>query len=747
MAVSPEDDVELRRISITNRSAFQRTIELTSYAEVVLASAAAHATHPAFSNLFVQTEILRNRQAILCTRRPRSHQEHPPWMVHLISVHGTSVGTTSYETDRAKFLGRGRNVADPQEIARSTPLSNSEGSVLDPIVAIRCTVSIEPEEAVVIDLVSGVTETRDSALGLVEKYYDRNLADRLLDLAWTHGQVILQQLDTTEAEAQLYGRLASSIIYASGFRRARANVLAKNVRGQSGLWGHGISGDLPIVLLRIADQSKIELVRQLIHAHAYWRFKGLPVDLVIWNEDQSGYRQLLQDEIISLIAGSTEAHVLDRPGGIFVRRPEQMSDEDRVLMQSVARVILTDSGGMLADQIDSRGHREVSMPTFVATRSPRAEFVPSQRLPVRELIYANGLGGFTPDGREYVITTGPSQRTPTPWANVLANPQFGTVVTESGLGYTWFENAHEFRLTPWYNDPVTDCCGELFYLRDEESGRFWSPTPLPAPSQNGYVTRHGFGYSVFETTENGIATELTVFVAMDAPIKFYSLKIRNASERTRRLSATCCVEWVLAELRPKSLMHVVTEVDPKTGALLARNPYNSEFAGRVAFLDFNEPQRTITGDRTEFFGRNGTAAKPSAMSRTRLSGKVGPGLDPCGAMQSQFDIAPGEEREIVFFLGAAPNIDEARGLIQRYRGAGPRDGPWKACGITGSERWAPSIWKPLTRASTFWSMAGYSIKPWPAACGDVAAFTSPAERSGFAINCRTSWLWCTRSLD
>ena len=260
---------------------------------------------------------------------------------------------------------------------------------------------------------------------------------------------------------------------------------------------------------------------------------------------------------------------------------------------------------------------------------------------------------------------------------MLANPQFGTVVTESGIGYTWFENAHEFRLTPWYNDPVTDRSGELFYLRDEESGSFWSPTPLPAPGHNAYVTRHGFGYSVFETTEDGIATELTVYVAMDAPMKFFSLKVRNTSDRTRRLSATCCVEWVLAELRPKSLMHVVTEVDPKTGALLARNPYNSEFPGRVAFLDVNEPQRTITGDRTEFFGRNGTAAKPAAMGRTRLSGKVGPGLDPCGAMQSEFEHCPGQEREIVFFLGAAPSIEEARGLIQRYPGrwaGAPRPG-------------------------------------------------------------------------
>ena len=671
VAVSPEDDVELRRISITNTSRTRRTIELTSYAEVVLASAAADATHPAFSNLFVQTEIIRNRHAILCTRRPRSHQEQPPWMLHLMSVHGTSAGKTSYETDRARFLGRGRNAVDPLEMARAAPLSNTDGSVLDPIVAIRATVSIEPEETVVIDLVSGVTETRDSAMALVEKYHDRHLADRLLDLAWTHGQVILQQLDATEAEAQLYGRLASSIVYASGMRRASASILAKNARGQSGLWGHGISGDMPIVLLRIADQSKIELVRQLVHAHAYWRFKGLAVDLVIWNEDQSGYRQFLQDEINSLIAGSTEAHMLDRSGGIFVRRPEQMSDEDRILMQSVARVILTDSGGALADQIESRSRREITMPAFSPIQTYKPDAASSPPLPRRDLVFANGVGGFTQDGREYVISSGPSRQAPMPWANVLANPQFGTVVTESNVGYTWFENAHEFRLTPWYNDSVSDCCGELLYLRDEETGRFWSPTPQPAPRQNEYVTRHGFGYSVFETTESGIASELTVYVAMDAPIKFFSLKIRNATERTRRISATCFVEWVLAELRPKSLMHVVTEVDPKTGALLARNPYNSEFPRRVAFLNFNEPQRTITGDRTEFFGRNGTAAKPAAMSRTRLSGKVGAGLDPCGAMQSAFELASGQEREIVFSMGAAQNIDEARGLIQRFRGALP----------------------------------------------------------------------------
>lgn len=671
VTVSPEDDVELRRVRITNVSRFQRTIELTSYAEVVLTSPAADATHPAFSNLFVQTEILHNSQAILCTRRPRSGSEHPPWMFHLMSLHGTAAGPTSYETDRARFLGRCQDVASPRVMSRPEPLSNSEGSVLDPIVAIRCAVSLEPGEAAVVDIVSGISELRETALGLVEKYRDRQLADRVLDLAWTHGQVILQQLNVTESEAQMYGRLASSIIYASGLRRATASVLAKNLRGQSGLWGHGISGDYPIVLLRIAEQSKVELVRHLVQAHAYWRFKGLTVDLVIWNEDQSGYRQYLHDKILSLIGASTEANLLDRPGGIFVRRPEQMSEEDRILMQSVARVVMTDTGGMFVDQIERRGRLEVSVPSFAPTRSRRAELpaVHAQVPARRELMYANGLGGFSPDGREYVITLQPNQRTPAPWVNVLANPRFGAIVTESGGGYTWMENAHEFRLTPWYNDPVTDRSGELFYLRDEETGRFWSPTPRPTPGQNAYTVRHGFGYSVFETWEGGMASELTVYVASDAPVKFFSLKLRNISERARRVSATCCFEWVLADMRSKSLMHLVTETDPPTGALLVRNPYSADFPGYVAFLDVNRSQRTITGDRMEFIGRNGTVASPAAMTRARLSGKVGVGLDPCGAMQTHVDMAPGQEQEIIFLLGTGMDIVEARDLIQRFRGA------------------------------------------------------------------------------
>jgi cellobiose phosphorylase len=669
ISVSPEDDIELRRIHIANRSQTRRTIEVTSYAEVVLASAAADELHPAFSNLFVQTEIIRQRQAILCTRRPRSASELEPWMFHLMVVHEAEVGDVSYETDRMRFIGRGHTAADPQAMADSSALSNSEGSVLDPIVAIRHQIILDPEKTATINIVTGISATRDTCLNLVEKYQDRRLADRVFDLAWTHNQVVLRQINATEADAQLYGRLAGSVIYANSSLRADPSVLLKNSRGQSGLWGYAISGDLPIVLLRIGDQANIDLVRQLVQAHAYWRLKGLAVDLVIWNEDRAGYRQGLHEQIMGLIAAGAEANVTDRPGGIFVRTAEQISDEDRILFQTVARAVISDSRGSLADQIERLSPPEAPIPRLMPIGIQPAESPATAALPRQDLIFFNGLGGFTPDGREYVITTARGQTTPAPWVNVLANPHFGTVISESGFSYTWSENAHEFRLTPWTNDPVSDLGGEAFYIRDEASGRFWSPTPLPKMGATPYASRHGFGYSVFEHTEHGIRSELWVYVALDAPIKFMMLKVRNESGRSRSLSVTGYVEWVLGDFRSKSMMHVITEVDSKTGTFFARNPYNTEFAGRVAFYDVDNEIQNISGDRTEFLGRNGALRNPAAMAHSKLSGKAGAALDPCAAIQVPFELVDGEEREFVFRLGAGRDAEDAASLARRFRGS------------------------------------------------------------------------------
>ena len=669
IAVSPEDDIELRRITITNRSRTRREIEVTSYAEVVLAPPASDALHPAFSNLFVQTEIIDQRQAILCTRRPRSQDEHAPWMFHLMAVHGAEISEVSYETDRLKFIGRGRTTVDPQATDRPGALTGSQGSVLDPIVAIQYRITVDPEKSATINIVTGVGETRDVCMGLVEKYQDRRLADRVFDLAWTHSQVLLRQINATEADAQLYGRLAGSVLYANASLRAEPGIILKNRRGQSGLWGYSISGDLPIVLLRIEDPANIELVRQLVQAHAYWRLKGLAVDLVIWNEDHAGYRQLLQEQIMGLIASGIEANVVERPGGIFVRPVDQISNEDRILLQTVARAVITDNLGTLADQVDRRAITTAPAPRLIPTGRHIPESGAAATMARNDLLFFNGIGGFTPDGREYIITTAQGQRTPAPWVNVMANPHFGTIISESGAAYTWSDNAHEFRLTPWNNDPVSDSHGEAFYLRDEESGHFWSPLPLPGCGAMHYVTRHGFGYSVFEHVEDGISSEVWVYVAMDASIKFTAITVKNVSGRPRRLSATGYVEWVLGDLRPKTSMQVITEIDPKTGAIFARNPYNSEFADWTAFFDTGEVTRTVTGDRTEFLGRNGVLRSPAAMTRSRLSGRVGAGLDPCAAIQVPFDLADGQEREIIFRLGAGRNTDDAGNLVRRFRGS------------------------------------------------------------------------------
>lgn len=668
IVVSPEDDIEMRRVRLTNRSRKKRSIEVTSYAEVVLTSGIADALHPAFSNLFTETQIMPERHAILCTRRPRSAGEQTPWMFHLMKVHAVDGKEVSYETDRLKFIGRGNTIADPQAM-RQDSLSGTQGPVLDPIVSIRYRITLNPLETVNVDMVFGMGETREVSMGLIEKYQDAHLTDRAFELAWTHSQVILRQINATEADAQLYARLAGSVIYANAALRAESSTLVKNQRGQSGLWSYSISGDLPIVLVQIEDPANIDLVKQMIQAHAYWRLKGLTVDLVIWNEDHGGYRQLLQNQLQGLISAGIETDIADRPGGIFIRVADQISAEDRILLQTVARIIISDRSGELSYQTSKRNIARPLIPRLI----PRQPYFPltghsAGRINAPELLFHNGLGGFSPDGREYIITTSREVTTPAPWVNVLANPNFGTVISESGQSYTWSENAHEFRLTPWNNDPVSDPAGETFYIRDEESSISWSPAPLPARGKFPYITRHGFGYTIFEYNEDGIYSEMKVYVDLDAAVKYTVIKLSNRSGRERKLSLTGYVEWVLGDLRSKSAMHIVTFIDAVTGALFARNPYSIEFGDRVGFFDVDEETRTFTGDRTEFIGRNGSLRNPDALTRVKLSGKTGAGADPCGALQVAIDLPDGGEKEVIFLLGAAFSPQEASELVGRQKG-------------------------------------------------------------------------------
>jgi cyclic beta-1,2-glucan synthetase len=667
IVISPEDDTEMRRVKITNTTLFTKVLEVTSYTEVVMAAQASDEAHPAFSNLFVETEILPEQKAVVCTRRPRSEEETPPWMFHLMNVRGGTVEALSYETARSTFIGRGRSLSYPQAMDMET-LSGSHGAVLDPIAAIRYRITVKPNQTVTVDLIYGISETREACEALIRKYLDEHLKSRAFELSWTHNQVLLRQINATEADAQLYDQLASSIIYPNPDLRGEPAVILNNFRGQSGLWSHSVSGDLPIVLLHMTNPDNLDITRQMIQAHAYWRLKGLSVDLVIWNEDHGSYRQLLQDQIQGLVNTDPGNLSYQKPGKIFIRSGDQISPEDRILFESVARVIIYDYKGTLSEQVNRIYAEKAALP-FVPTGPQAAEEMSGKGSLPGNLLFDNDTGGFTRDGKEYKILTDRKKTTPAPWVNVIANADMGTVISESGSAYSWAINAHEYRLTPWNNDPISDTSGEAFYLRDEESGYFWSPVPFPVRGATPYMATHGFGYSHFQHTEQGISTEFCVFVDQVLPVKWMVLRVRNQSGRRRKLSATGYLEIVLGDVAGKTSMHILSEQDTVSGALLLRNRYNTAFSDRVTFFKVDDSsQLTFTTDRLEFIGRNRNLQDPQAMHRKRLSGRTGAGMDPCAALQIAFDLPDGAEKEVVFLLGSAPNTRDTEELIQKLSG-------------------------------------------------------------------------------
>ena len=674
VVVSSEDEAEARRVSLTNHGTRPREIELTSYAEIVLCAAAADAAHPVFSKLFVQTEAAPQLNALLATRRSRSPEDQPIWAAHVVAVEGERVGGMQYETDRGRFLGRGRGIRAAVSVVDGRPLSNTAGSVLDPIFSLRVRTRIAPGSTVRVTFSTVVAASRDAVLDLADKFHDPAIFDRVVTLARTEAQVELRHLGVDADEAHLFQRLANRILYADPSLRPPSEARHRATGGARALWPHSISGDLPIVLVRIDDASDQQIVRQLLRAHEYWRLKQLAVDLVLVNEQGTSYAGDLQTALESLVRTSQSKLGFDvQPahGRVFILRGDRLSPEDRLVLQTAARAVLLSRHGTLDEQVARVERSEEPSPPVALRPAARR---PSPELPARlDLECWNGLGGFAADGREYVTVLGEGQWTPAPWINVVANPRFGFQVSESGSGYTWSVNSRENQLTAWSNDPVSDPPGETFYVRDEESGELWSPTALPIREEAGrYIARHGQGYSRFEHTSRGVALELLQLVPADDPIKVSQLVIENRSSRRRRISVTAYVEWVLGVSRSASASHVITERDPQSGALLARNPWNTEFAGRVAFLDLGGAQSAWTCDRTEFLGRNGGVERPLALSPDHeLSGRVGAGIDPCGALQTTLELRPGARATVVCLLGEGASAEEAAALVAAYRKANP----------------------------------------------------------------------------
>jgi cyclic beta-1,2-glucan synthetase len=670
ITVSPEDDLEIRLIRLTNHSGDTRRLRLTSYAEVVMAPQASDERHPAFNKLFIHSEYISSKNALIFQRRPRSNDEDRIFMAHALVLGPGQKASGVFETDRAKFLGRGGTLRRPealQSASEDTWLSNSAGATLDPIMALGQDVILEQHSSFELAFVTAAASSRYEVLSIIGRFSSFHMLERAFDQAKTNAEVQLVRFGLNTQKLNLIQRLLSILIYPHPALRAESNQLAANTKGQPSLWAYGISGDYPILLLRVHAQENLSLVQEVLQAHAYWRSRKLEIDLVIVNEQGTDYGQELNQALHRMLSIMKSESWLNRRGGIFIMLADQLPEGDRSLFYASARALLDGKGGSLEEQLERLEYLPVRLPPFSPDLAGEdAAETPTLKRP-EDLLFDNGLGGFSQDGKEYVIYLEQGKRTPAPWVNVIANPGFGFMVSETGSGNSWAENSGENRLTPWNNDPVIERPGEAIYLRDEETGRVWSPTPLPARGDGVYRVRHGAGYSIFEHNSQGLRLTLRLFAAHDAPVKIASLRLENTWNQNRRLTATYFAEWVLGVNRSITQPYLIPEYDDETQALLVRNPYNSEFAGRVAFLSSAQPVHGLTADREEFLGRMGSRTLPEALARIGLSGSVQPGQDTCGAVQVHVDIEVGGSQEIIFILGQGADRDEAKTLIHRYK--------------------------------------------------------------------------------
>jgi cyclic beta-1,2-glucan synthetase len=688
IAVVPGEAAEVRRVTVQNTSSSDRSIELTSYMEVVLNSADADRAHPAFGNLFVQTEWLPGSTALLAMRRPRSASDKPSWCGHVIATRDSKL-PISCETDRARFMGRGRSSQDPVAMDNAGDLSNTVGAVLDPIFSLRATVDVPAGHSAEVTFTTFFADDREQAAQLADLYHDPYSARRALDLSWAHAQAELRELGISPADAALYQELAGHLLYAHPGFKGLTPKGDDNKLGQGELWGLGISGDWPILLATLASADGLPSVRQLLKVHHYWRMKGLAADLVILNEHPPTYLQELNDELLSTVMASSEAGLLDRPGGVFIRRADVLKPDDIKLLHSLARIQVDCDGlglgnflefpnvedtytsarlpALSAIVADSSRDGDEMPATIQKSDASRREISgePAVAVSGEGLTMFNGLGGFN-NNDEYEIRLAGNALPPAPWANVIGNPAAGFIVSDSGTGVTWAENSYFFRLTPWHNDPVRDPAGECIYIRDDDTGQLWTPTPEPIRQKTPYVVRHGAGYSVFEHTHDNVQTTLVMGMPESDPVKIQILSLHNTGAVPRRLTLTSYVEWVLGVDREKSAQHVRTEMAESDRVMLARNYFDPSFDTFVAFSATSEQVTSYTAARREFLGRNGTMSAPDVLERSGLGNEIGDTIDPCGALQSQITLAPGESRDVVFLLGAGSDVDTVRALVNRY---------------------------------------------------------------------------------
>jgi cyclic beta-1,2-glucan synthetase len=664
LTISVDVDAEVRRLQLVNNSDEERIIEVTSFLELALASPSADNAHPAFNKLFIETSIDAQAQCLLAKRRSREEDEET-WAVHTVFVDESEASDFEFETDRAKFIGRGYSLKAPKSM--STRLSGTVGSVVDPAFVMRRRIPLAPRETATVYIVTGAAKSREKALDIIQQLREGSQVARTFHLAWVRSQIDLRHLHLTQVQATVAHLLAARLLYTSPFTEVRRDAVVHNSLGQSALWSHGISGDVPVVMVRVHNIADLSFVILLARQHQYLSMLGLEIDLVILDETTGGYL----DQLMNRVRDSLAASGIGQMKRIVGLKASQLKENERILLFAVARVLLRAGGPSLRAQLQSnedeiRSRQVRSVPNRKIHQQPPTSGNPNQGE------FFNGWGGFVEDGQSYQVLVQANNYLPRPWSNVLANPNFGCLLTDFGTGYSWWRNSRECKLTPWTNDPVLDQAGECLYLRDLDSHHVWSATPKPAGNEFTYTVTHGKGFTRFEQQSGDVVHTMETTVPLKDPLKLIQLRLRNTSKTVKRVAVTYYAEWVFGVMREAQAPYIVTEWDQDFHALFARNMYQETFRDAVGFMhismpaDKTEQPFSWTGDRAEFIGYGGTLECPSALLEEKLSKRSGSFSNSCGALQAVVELPPEDEITITILLGCASSKDEAQALIEKY---------------------------------------------------------------------------------
>ncbi len=665
VAISPETATEVRQLRITNHGDTVREIEVTSYAEIALASASADLAHPAFQKLFLETEYIPEETAILARRRPRDSAQAAEWAVHVLAAPAEAITNVQFESSRQAFLGRGRTVRNPQALLREN-FEGQAGAVLDPIFAIRCRVRVEAGASVTLAWSTGVAQSREEAMALADQYHELRNVQRVFELAWAFAQVELRHQHLTPEQVHLYQRLASYMIYPHRSMRGDLQRIADNRLGQSGLWRYGISGDVPILLAHVTEPEQINFVRDLAMAQRFWRERGFATDLILINDYPGSYYDALQDQILGLLR---EIYHSPEHPGVYLLRGAQLSHGELALLEAVAACAVHGAEGTIAQQIEAAQQRaqQLAVVHWQGQQLPSDSTEPaSLTSPPTDLEFWNGTGGFADDGRQYCLRIHRNHLPPMPWSQVVANERLGFLVTESGGGYTWFENSRENKLTNWSNDPVCDPPSEIVYVWDETSRSLSLPMTLDKTSSAETWVRYGAGYAQFNKSDRQLQQHTTLSIASDDPVKFIKVELTNLSSQSKAVVVSFFAEPVLGVSREQTHWHIQSEFDENRSALLLRNPYHPEYSGQVVFAKILGETFSYTADRAEFLGRNGCWESAAGAQTVGLNRRTGLGWDPCLALQARAELLPGQTRVFVVVLGAGKDQAEAEQLIDKY---------------------------------------------------------------------------------